>query len=97
LDVPSANFLGATDNGIGKMLPLLSSGDGIHFNDAGHAELYLSFVPSVFDALMAGKPTPKWSGNRRYAQIIGDPLQPAPIGFFPEETMHSFSASFRVR
>jgi lysophospholipase L1-like esterase len=97
LDVPTINFFGATDNGIGKMLPLLSSGDGIHFNDAGHYELYLCFVPSVFDALMAGKKTPRWSDNRRFAQVTGDPLQPAPLTFSPPTAVHSFSFSFRVR
>lgn len=97
LDVPTVNFFGATDNGIGKMLTPLSSGDGIHFNDAGHYELYLCFVPSVFDALMAGKKTPRWSGNRRFAQVTGDPLQPAPLSFDATSPIHSFSFSFRVR
>ena len=43
-DVPSANFVGATDNGIGHIVPYLGSGDGIHFSDAGHYELFLCFV-----------------------------------------------------
>src|SRR5436190_10245483 len=96
-DVPSANFVGAVNDGIGHIVYPMGSGDGIHYSDAGHYELFLCFVPSVFDALMAGKPTPRWSSNARFAHVTGDALQPAPLVFTPSSTVHSYSMSFRVR
>jgi PKD repeat protein len=97
LGVPCVNFLGATDNGQGHWIPSLSYGDGLHPNDAGHYEMFLAIVPSVFDALKAGKPTPQWGNRSRFVHILGDPGQSAPLSFTPGSTVHSFSMSFRVR
>ena len=72
-------------------------GDGLHPNDAGHYEMFLTIVPSVFDALKAGKPTPQWGNRSRFVRIFGDPNQSAPLSFTPGSTVHSFSMSFRVR
>jgi hypothetical protein len=96
-DVPSANFVGAVDNGIGHIATGYGSGDGIHYNNAGHYELFLCFVPSIFDALMAGKPTPQWSSNHKFVRVLADTNQPAPLVFTPSSTMHSFTTSFRLR
>jgi PKD repeat protein/lysophospholipase L1-like esterase len=97
LGVPHVNFLGATDDGQGHWLPSLSSGDGLHPNDAGHYEMFLAIVPSVFDAFKAGKPTPQWGNRSRFVRIVADPNQSAPLSFTPGSTVHSFSMSFRVR
>jgi PKD repeat protein/lysophospholipase L1-like esterase len=97
LGVPNANFLGATDDGHGHWVRSLGAGDGLHPNDAGHYEMYLAIVPSVFDALKAGKPTPQWGNRDRFVHILPDANQPAPLSFTPDSTVHSFSMSFRVR
>ena len=97
LGVPNANFLGATDDGHGHWVHNLGDGDGLHPNDAGHYEIFLAIVPSVFDALKAGKPTPQWGNRDRFVRVLYDPNQPAPLSFIPDSTVHSFSMSFRVR
>lgn len=101
LDVPSVNFLGATDDGHGHWVKNdfinLGAGDGIHPNSEGHYEMFLAIVPSVFDALKAGKPTPHWGDKTRCLRITGDPEQPSPLTFQPDSIMHSFALVFRVR
>ncbi len=96
LDVPIVNFLGATDDGQGHWANLAAN-DIWHPNDLGFYEMFMSIVPSVFDALRAGKPTPRWSANERFLKILGDPAQPAPLSFTPATLIRSFSVSFRVR
>ena len=89
-DVPSINLLGCIDDSTGKW-PLLYQHDISHPNDAGHTELSYGIVPSLFDALKAGKPQPqKQSGtylsfNRTTAnrQLV----------FTPDNTIHSFTQS----
>lgn len=101
LDVPSVNFLGATDDGKGHWIHNsfinLTAGDTIHPNEAGQYEMFLTIVPSVFDALKAGKPTPQWGNRDRCLRIRADASQPAPLSFTPSLIMHSFTLSFRVR
>lgn len=102
LDVPSANFLGATDDGSGhwvnnSFINLLGTSDGIHPNDAGFYEMFLTIVPSVFDAVKMGKPTPQWRSKAHFLRITGDAAQSAPLSFNPSLTVHSFTVSFRVR
>jgi hypothetical protein len=100
LDVPSVNFLGATDDGYGHWINNtfinLGAGDGVHPNDAGHYEMFLTIVPSVFDALKEGKPTPHWGSRSRYLRLVGDTNHPAPLSL-SASLMHSFTLSFRVR
>ena len=57
-DVPSVNLLGAVDDGTGKWVDGFWW-DSLHPNAAGHAELATTFVPSLFDALDRGMPTPR--------------------------------------
>ena len=83
LGVPFVNFLGATDDGHGHWINGLGIGDGLHPNDAGHYEMFLEIVPSVFDAVKAGKPTPQWGNRSRFVRILGDPTQSAPLSFTP--------------
>lgn len=100
LDAPSANFLGATDDGFGHWINNsfvnLGSGDGIHPNDAGHRELFLTIVPSVFEAVRQGRPTPHWGSRARALRIVANAGQLAPLSL-DTSLMHSFSVSFRVR
>jgi lysophospholipase L1-like esterase len=101
LNVPSVNFLGATDDGSGHWINNsfinLDVGDTIHPNDAGHHEMFLTIVPSVFDAVKAGKPTPQWGSRASFLRITADPNQDAPLSFTPGLVPHSFTLSFRVR
>jgi lysophospholipase L1-like esterase len=101
LNVPSVNFLGATDDGHGHWVKNsfinLGAGDGIHPNGAGHYEMFLTIVPSVFAALEAGKPTPQWGQKSRCLRITNKSGDPSPLTFKPSLIMHSFTLSFRVR
>ena len=56
--VPSANLLGAVDDGTGHWAPGYWD-DALHPNNLGHAELAHTLVPSLFDALRAGKAQPR--------------------------------------
>ncbi len=92
-NVASINALGAVDNGTGQW----ASGyfaDALHPNDAGHQEMRYAIVPSLFDALDAGKPQPNI--------INGTSLTMSAAGGFnlevtPEETLHPFTVSFDVK
>ena len=101
LNVPSVNFLGATDDGFGNWVSNsfinLDAGDAVHPTDAGHYEMFLSIVPSVFDAVKAGRVTPQWGSRTSFLRLTADAGQPVPLSFTPGLTVHSFSVSFRVR
>jgi lysophospholipase L1-like esterase len=56
-DVPSVNLLGALDRGDGLFVEGMTF-DLDHPADTGHRELFHSIVPSLFEALTAGKPQP---------------------------------------
>jgi lysophospholipase L1-like esterase len=90
-DVPSVNLLGAVDDGTGKWV----SGfwwDSLHPNAAGHAELATTFVPSLFDALERGKPSPRRLGDTRFARVAGGALT-----FSPDAPMHPFAFGMTLR
>jgi lysophospholipase L1-like esterase len=92
-DVPSANFLGAVDDGTGKW----AKGfwwDSLHPNASGHDELTATVVPTLFDALDKGKPTPKKSTAMGFARITNGFT---PIVFEPAELMHPFALAFDAR
>ncbi|HEY4416229.1 MAG TPA: LamG-like jellyroll fold domain-containing protein [Verrucomicrobiae bacterium] len=101
LDVASVNFLGATDDGFGHWVNNsfinLGSGDGTHPSDAGYYEMFLTIVPSVFDAIKAGKPTPHWGHRAKFLHLATGSTQAASLSFYPSLPMHSFTVSFRVR
>ncbi|RFM34077.1 RICIN domain-containing protein [Chitinophaga silvisoli] len=92
-NVASINLLGALDNGAGKW----ASGykyDDLHPNDAGHLEFEYAIVPSLFDALKAGKTQPYF--------IEGTSLNLSPASGYklqikPEEILHSFTYSFDIQ
>ncbi|MFL9844187.1 T9SS type A sorting domain-containing protein [Flavobacterium rhizosphaerae] len=93
-DVPSTNLLGAMDNGTGNWVDGYWD-DGLHPNDAGHAEFAYAIVPSLFDALEAGKPQPQLSMN---TYITPDPVSGGgALTFTPDNTVHSFTVSFDIQ
>lgn len=88
-DVPSVNVMGTIDDGTGKWVAGHSTDSG-HPNDLGYTEMMHGFVPSMFDAINAGKQQPQlvtntWTtlGNQVGRKFI----------FTPEEQVHSFTAS----
>src|SRR6185436_5990301 len=90
-DVPTVNFLGASDDGMGHW--------ALGFNDkhpqaSGHKEMFYSFVPTLFEALEKGKPTPTRPSTKGFARIAAGA---APLTFVPAETMHPFAVSVMVR
>jgi lysophospholipase L1-like esterase len=90
--VPTVNLLGAVDDGHGRWAPGYFD-DALHPNDLGHAELMHAWVPSLFDALRAGKPLP------RRRPTAGLPLPGAALRLVPEALVHPFTQviSFRAK
>jgi hypothetical protein len=96
-NIPSANYLGALDDGSGHYVNGYWS-DSIHPNNLGYREEFYTIVPSLFDAIVAGKTTsPQLASPARFARLTQDNVATAPITFAPDNTMHSFTVSFRVR
>lgn len=89
--VPTVNLLGAVDDGHGRWAAGYFD-DDLHPNDLGHAELFHAWVPSLFDALRAGKPLPKRQATAA-VQLAG-----AALRFVPEALVHPFTQviSFRA-
>jgi lysophospholipase L1-like esterase len=93
-DVPSVNLLGAIDDGQGRWARGMWS-DPWHPNSAGYTEMFHAFVPSLFDALETGKPLPRTSHASGFARIRKNVAMP--IWFDVDDTMRSFTLSFKVR
>jgi lysophospholipase L1-like esterase len=91
-DVPSVNLWGSIDDGNGKWAAGYQNGtDVFHPNDAGHAEMSYAFVPSLFDALQAGKTLPtKQTG---YSLTLDKDV----LVFKPDNKIHSFTVSFDIK
>ncbi|MES2658458.1 MAG: GDSL-type esterase/lipase family protein [Verrucomicrobiota bacterium] len=95
-NVPSINLLGAIDDGTGHWAPGHSADDG-HPNSTGHGELFSAIVPSMFDAIVAGKTTqPQWQGTNGYLRLQRDATT-SPLLFTPSHPVKSFTLSMRVR
>jgi lysophospholipase L1-like esterase len=90
-DVPTVNVLGAIDDGKGHWA---LGWDDKHPQASGHAEFAYAFVPSLFEALEKGKPTPVKATGGGFARIASGA---APLTFTLGETMHPFTLSFMVR
>jgi lysophospholipase L1-like esterase len=89
--VPTVNLLGAVDDGQGHWAAGYFD-DALHPNDRGHAELAHAWVPSLFDALRAGKPLP------RFQVSVGVRLAPkAALRLVPEALVHPFTQVFSFR
>ncbi|RAK69312.1 GDSL-type esterase/lipase family protein [Hymenobacter edaphi] len=95
-NVPSVNLLGGVDDGNGRW----AEGywwDALHPNDRGHAELLYTVVPSLLDALHAGKALPT---RRASSGIVLRNAATAPadlIRLTPEEVVHPFTTALRFR
>jgi hypothetical protein len=94
-DVPSMNTLGTIDNGKGNWLEGFWH-DKYHPNVQGHKEMFYAFVPSIFDAMEAGKKTPYKIRSSRYLQIK-DEISNQPLTYIPDDTIHSFAISLLVK
>jgi lysophospholipase L1-like esterase len=93
-DIPSINTLGAIDDGSGHWASGYEN-DNAHPNSAGHEEFYYAIVPSLFDALDAGKPLPVKVSGTSYK--LGKNLTADRIEFSPENIVHSFTLSFDIQ
>lgn len=94
-DIPTVNFLGALDNchGNGRWAEGYQvEGDIYHPTMAGHTEFMHTFVPSLFEALKAGKAKPE----RQTGEGVELHEQDSII-LTPEDTVHSFTIAFRVK
>lgn len=93
-EVPSVNMLGAVDNGAGRWVKAIEN-DGAHPNSDGHREMSYAIVPSLFDALDAGKTIPQRQESTAYA--LGKASATQHIEFVPENIVHPFTLSFEVK
>lgn len=90
-DVPSFNCLGSIDKGNGQWADGYVS-DTYHQNNAGHYEFFYCMVPSLFDALKAGKPQPKRNVAKSMT-LSADKV----VRFSPEGIVHPFTVTTRVK
>lgn len=91
-NVPSVNVLGAVDDEAGHWPSGYQNGDdAYHPNDAGHAEMSYTLVPSLFDAMEAGKPLPVRDASGSIDLRTGS------VSFTPEATVHPFTVAFYVQ
>lgn len=90
-DVPSVNLLGAIDDGAGHWAKGYQA-DGAHPNTEGHKEFFYAMVPSLFDALKAGKSLPD---RKPGTYITLDKNQQ--LEFVPENIIHPFTLSFDIK
>ncbi len=89
LDCPTINAMGAVSDGSGKFAEGYNSAVSTP-NDAGHNEIMRAIVPSLFDALAAGKPQPTRDLTKKI-ELSGDAL----LKFEPEDGLHSFTIAVR--
>lgn len=92
-NVTSLNLLGAVDNGSGQYVPGYFY-DALHPNDLGHKEMQYAIVPSLFDALDAGKKQPSIVNGTSLSLSSSSSFK---LELTPEETLHPFTLSFDVK
>ena len=90
-DVASTNVLGSIDKGNGQWADGYVS-DTYHQNTAGHVEFMYAMVPSLFDAIKAGKPQPVRDQTKSMTIEAGKRIY-----FEPEETVHPFTVTVRIK
>jgi len=94
-DIPTINLLGAVDNckGNGQWADGYQNGDDIyHPNHTGHTEMMHTIVPSLFDALAAGKAKPARQTGEGVTLTAKQKIE-----FEPEDEVHAFTLAFRVK
>jgi lysophospholipase L1-like esterase len=94
-DVPSINVLGAIDNGKGNWLEGFYH-DNAHPDFKGHKEMFYALVPSLFDAIEAGKTVPYKIRSADYV-TIKQPASAKPLSYKADDQIHSFSVCFQVK
>jgi lysophospholipase L1-like esterase len=94
-DVPSINVLGPIDNGKGNWLEGYYH-DKSHPDYKGHQEMFFAFVPSLFEAIEAGKTVPYKIRSSGYL-TVSQTASARPLRFTPDNPIHSFSVSFLVK
>ncbi len=92
--LPSINLLGALDDGQGHWGESFNY-DDTHPSGGGHREMSFAIVPTLFDALAAGKPVPEFHCSTKFA-MLNRKATPA-FGFIPRDTIHSFAVSFMFK
>ena len=95
-DVPSANFLGALDDGSGRWVKDYE-GDPWHPNTEGHQEMFYAIVPTLFDAMEAGKPIPTKASGEEFATLGNIEGKLLTVYFDSADTIHSWATSFWFR
>lgn len=90
-DVASVNTLGSIDDGTGKWAAKFVADAG-HPNRNGHTQFMYAIVPSLFDAIEAGKPVPE--RNMGGELTLGEN---ATLSFKPEENLNAFTICVRVK
>jgi hypothetical protein len=93
---PSVNVLGAIDDFTGKWVEGYV-GDPWHPNTKGHLEMSYAFVPSLFEAINKGKNPPTYDWNKSYTQLKNHNNVDYPLYFNVDNTIHSFTLSFRFK
>lgn len=92
-DLPSVNLLGAIDNGSGLWADGYQNGTDIyHPTTDGHREFAYAMVPSLFDAIEAGKLQPARTSGGSYSLSNQKVIE-----FTPEATVHPFTLSFKIK
>lgn len=94
--VPSVNLLGAVDDGTGKWVPGYWT-DALHPNDRGHAELARTLVPSLFDAINAGKVLPARKASNGVTLLNTTAAPGKVIRLIPEDLVHPFTTAFHFK
>jgi hypothetical protein len=94
-DVPSVNVLGTIDNGKGNWLKGYYH-DKSHPDYKGHQEMFYALVPSLFDAIEAGKMVPYKIRSVDFV-TIRQPASAAPLSYTADDPVHSFSVCFQVK
>lgn len=100
-DVPSINVLGAIDDGNGKFIDGENGlgdymSDTAHPNDDGHEEFYHAFVPSMFDALHAGKALPS-KVNNTFVEVQNNGTSSRNFEYTTEGVVHPFTVSIDIK
>ena len=95
-DVPSINLLGALDNGEGQFVPEIAF-DLDHPADLGHRELFLSIVPSLFQALASGKPLPLKETGSGFTALGNTGSRVGLLSHVPMDPVHSFTSAIEFR
>ncbi|NLX05424.1 MAG: hypothetical protein GXY33_09790 [Phycisphaerae bacterium] len=95
-DVPGINFLGAVDDGHGHWVKACEADAG-HPSDRGHEEMFHAIVPSLFDALAAGKPIPRFTTTDGYWRSDRSSATTPILAFQPTHPMRPFTVAVAFR